>query len=60
MFGAQQLKQRFHSPSYKEEYQKWVAENEGDEERMFDSTKRWYPDPSLVRMRPLIGCLALI
>lgn len=50
MFGAQQLKKRFQSSSYKEEYDKWLNENENNPEKMFDPSKRWYPDPKSVRI----------
>lgn len=48
MYGAQQLKQRFHSASYKEEYESWLDENGEDEAKMFDPSKRWYPNPATV------------
>jgi hypothetical protein len=49
MYGAQQLKQRYQTASYKEEYDNWVKANEADETRMFDLDQRWYPNPSNVR-----------
>jgi hypothetical protein len=51
MYGAQQLKLRYQSASYKEEYDNWVQANGGDEEKMFDPSKRWLPNPSTVRTR---------
>jgi hypothetical protein len=60
MYGAQQLKLRYQSASYRAEYDNWVMANDGDEAKMFDPAKRWLPDPSTVRLRKLFLFLFLL
>ncbi len=45
MHAARVLKKRFTETSCKKQYESWVLEHEADEDKMFDPSKRWYPNP---------------